>query len=96
MYGFENEKHKEMFKEKPFCAWLIIQHVQVISLSDLLEIFKKSNDYIYAANFIVTVLWQGSYDVVSFHLLGGTSRQQWNHVAVPPWFQHSDFLLLCT
>ena len=41
MYGFENEKHKEMFKEKPFCAWVIIQHVQVISLSDLLEVKKK-------------------------------------------------------
>ena len=44
---------------------------------------------------VVTVLWQGSDDAVTIlSSTSGTSGRLHNCVSVPPWFLHSDCVLL--
>ena len=46
---------------------------------------------------VVSVLWQGGDDVVTIlWLTSGTSGRLQNHVSVPPWFLHSDYVSLGT
>ena len=46
---------------------------------------------------VVTVLWQGSDNVVTILLpTSGTGGRLQSSVSVPPWFLHGDFVLVGT